>query len=393
MTIKHSGRRDLAIINRSFWPVYPVIGEALLRLAEDLAGGKKVSVIMQDHADIHTSLRKGKRGANVEFFSGKAWSTSASGLFVRALDAVYFMLWVVFALLRSRPKTVYVSTDPPVLVPFVVAVYCALFRAKFIYHLQDIHPEAANVVIKVHPLLFTVLQRIDCFSMRRADVVITITEEMAEEIRKRSGTRSPINIEGNPAVSFDEVSQPPNKKKGLTFCGNAGRLQRIPLLIDSITQYLDAGGKLEFAFAGGGIYSSALAELAEKYDEVDFWGQITPAEAAQLNCNYEWALLPIEDEVTRYAFPSKSSSYVFARTAVLAVCGDDTSVAEWVSSQNLGVVCSPDVASLVGTFIRIESGELCSADFDGDREGLKAKLSFDHFVARLKSSIPVGEIG
>ncbi len=27
-------RLDLVIINRSFWPVYPVIGEALMRFAE-----------------------------------------------------------------------------------------------------------------------------------------------------------------------------------------------------------------------------------------------------------------------------------------------------------------------------------------------------------------------
>ena len=45
-------RYDFLIINRSFWPIYPVIGEGLLRLAEELAFTKKVGVILQDHVGI-----------------------------------------------------------------------------------------------------------------------------------------------------------------------------------------------------------------------------------------------------------------------------------------------------------------------------------------------------
>ena len=43
---------DFLIINRSFWPLYPVIGESLLRLAEKISIDKKVGIVMQDHVDI-----------------------------------------------------------------------------------------------------------------------------------------------------------------------------------------------------------------------------------------------------------------------------------------------------------------------------------------------------
>ena len=389
MTIAHSGRRDFAIINRSFWPIYPVIGEALLRLAEDFSASRKVSVIMQDHADIRSKLSAENRGENVEFFPGKAWSSSGSGVLARVLDAVYFMFWVAFSLLRSRPKTVYVSTDPPVLVPFVAMIYSRLFGARFIYHLQDIHPEAASVVMKVNPILFRLLRCMDGVTMRRADALITITAEMAAQIRKRSGTKSPIYVVNNPAISFEDVVQPIEKRKGFSFCGNAGRLQRIPLLVEAITQYLDAGGRLCFAFAGGGVHAPTLARLAGRYSEVNYLGQVTPARAAQLNCDYEWALLPIEDEVTRYAFPSKSSSYVFSGAAVLSICGSRTSVSEWTAKNSLGVVCEPEKESLVRTFFKIENGEIALGDYVGDREELKAQLSFGHFITRLEEIIPM----
>ena len=49
----------VVLINRSFWPIYPVIGEALLRFAEGAVDkGYEVSVIMQDHVGIKKKLKK-----------------------------------------------------------------------------------------------------------------------------------------------------------------------------------------------------------------------------------------------------------------------------------------------------------------------------------------------
>jgi glycosyltransferase involved in cell wall biosynthesis len=387
MTTSYSGRRNIVIINRSFWPIYPVIGEALLRLAEKLSVSHSVSVILQDHVGIRQHLAEKGRGEGVEFFPGKAWSISSSGILVRALDTVYFMCWVVITLLRTRPQVIYVSTDPPVLIPFVVMIYARLFRAHYIYHLQDIHPEAASVVVRVQPLLFRLLRWMDCVTMRRAQALITITDEMAEEIRQRSGTKALIHVISNPAVSFDQVIPRLQRVRGFSFCGNLGRLQRIPLMIESITEFLKTGGKLRFAFAGGGLFSSDMAALAKRYDQVEYLGKISATDAAQLNCDYEWALLPIEDEVTRYAFPSKSSSYVFSGAAVIAVCGEDTSVARWVSGNRLGVVVPPTLEAIVETFRAVEKGEISFGSFSEDRSSLKQALSFEQFLQRLDEYI------
>lgn len=376
-------RLDLVIINRSFWPIYPVIGEALMRFAEQQSRQQEVAVILQDHADIKTHLKREKRGQGVQFYPCHALSVSGSSIIRRAVDAVFFMLWVFSILLLKRPKKVYVSTDPPVLVPFIVMIYCKLFRAHYVYHLQDIHPEAANVVIPVKPLLFRVLKGMDSTTMRHADLLITITKEMAEEIRKRSSTVSPIKLLANPSVSFEHVAVPLAKKMGFTYCGNAGRLQRMPILIQAIKQYCQDGGTLQFVFAGAGVYANQLQDLAETYVNVSYKGLVSASEAAQLSADYEWALLPIEDEVTRFAFPSKSSSYVFSGAKILAVCGDYTSVAEWVTTNGLGVVIEPNVDSLCQTFFAIESGEYDKFQFHTEREQLKKRLGFDVFVSDL----------
>ncbi|RAU16820.1 glycosyltransferase [Nitrincola tibetensis] len=376
-------RLDLAVINRSFWPVYPVIGEALMRFSEQQAKKQSVGVILQDHADLKTHLAKEKRGDGVQFFPCHAFSVSGSSILRRAIDAVFFMLWVAAVLLIKRPKKVYVSTDPPVLVPFIVMLYCKLFRASYVYHLQDIHPEAANVVIPVRPILYRLLLSMDALTMRHAQLLITITHEMADEIKRRSGTTAPIQVLSNPSVSFDQVVVPPNKELGFTFCGNAGRLQRIPLLIRAIDQYASAGGTLPFVFAGAGVFAGELQQLADKHDNVTYKGLVSASDAAQLNAEYSWALLPIEDEVTRFAFPSKSSSYVFAGANIVAICGAHTSVASWVLDNRLGVVIEPDVEKLCSFFFDVERHAVDVSVFDTERKGLKESLGFDVFVKQL----------
>lgn len=374
----------VAVINRSFWPVYPVIGEALLRFAEGAATkGNSVSVIMQDHAGIKARLAEAERGEGVRFYPAKALTTSASGILLRACDAVFFMFWVLAVLLWVRPQKVYVSTDPPVVVPFIVMLYSRLFGAEYIYHLQDIHPEAANVVIPVNKLVYRILLMMDALTMRKAKCLITITEQMAAEIRARSGTTVPVHVLDNPAVSFDGIDIAKPKIAGFSFCGNAGRLQRIPLVLDAIETYFSRGGRLLFTFAGGGVYANRLKAFSERFEHFHYHGLVTPTEAAQINADYTWALLPIEDDVTRFAFPSKSSSYVFSDANILAVCGEQTGVAQWVKENGVGLVVKPEVEALAGIFSDIENGVVNEPGDEHTREVLKARLRFEVFVDAL----------
>lgn len=384
--MKRSRKEALFIINRSFWPIYPVIGEALLRLAEKTAPRQIVGVILQDRANIHQHLQEQNRGAGVQFFPCRSWTTSSSSILRRILDAVFFMFWVLGVLLMQRPTRVYVSTDPPVLVPFVVMLYCKIFKAKFTYHLQDIHPEAARVVTPVHPCLFKFLRALDGITMRAADALITLSAEMAAEIQTRSATQAPIRLISNPSVDF-APDQTLEKILGFSFCGNAGRLQRIPLLIQAIERYAEQGGKLPFVFAGGGVHAPALADLAQRCPQVQYKGQLAPRQAAQISATYTWALLPIEDEVTRFAFPSKTSSYVHSGAYIAAICGAQTSVAQWVAGHRLGLCVAPDVDALVAFFFAIERGDISYAALQQDRKDLIASLSFETFLAQLEKTI------
>ena len=113
---------------------------------------------------------------------------------------------------------------------------------------------------------------------------------------------------------------------------------------------------LPFLFIGSGVHSSEIRSLSKEYDDVVYEGLVDANIANKLTAKYEWALLPIEDEVTKYAFPSKTSSYILCGTNILSICASWTSVAKWVVSHNYGINVSPDVDNIVKEFFKIESG-------------------------------------
>jgi hypothetical protein len=348
-------RYDLAIINRSFWPKNQIIGESLLQLGESASNkGKDVVIITQHTGSLKKIAKKFGRGSNLLFRSCKSRSDSSTKLMFRIIDAVVFMLWVFWDLLVTRPKKIYVSTDPPLIVPFVVFIYSKISKASYVYHLQDIHPEAANIVVKLNPMLFSFLKKIDGLVIRHASSIITITQTMKDEIIARSNTKSHVYLIDNPTASFDRSTQ--SKIKGFIFSGNLGRLQKIPLLLKSIEKYKAEGGMLPFLFIGGGVYANEIQELSKKYTDIEYGGLVDAKKANELTLGYEWALLPIDDEVTRYAFPSKTSSYVSCGVKILSICSSHTSVAKWVLNNNYGVNSPANIYDIVSIFFKIENG-------------------------------------
>lgn len=377
-------RYDLAIVNRSFWPKNQIIGEALLQMAELNAQSRRVSVITQASGNLNDELNDAQRGKGILFRACRARSDSATHLVLRIVDAIVFMVWTFWALLLDRPKKVYVSTDPPVLVPFIVFIYAKLFKAKYIYHLQDIHPESANIVIPLNPFLYRILRGIDSMVMRHAESLITLSDAMKQVIIERSNTQSPIYLVDNPAL-VPETGGDVKRSPGLVFCGNAGRLQRIPLLLESIKTYYEKGGRLPFVFAGGGLYSKDIQALANEYDGVSYLGILPANEAQALNFQYEWALLPIEDDVTKYAFPSKTSSYIVSGTSILSICSKQTSVAKWVEGHKYGINVEPDLEGVVKVFFAIESHSIQPVQFDNQH--VKSALSIEFFIQTLSEII------
>lgn len=343
-----------AIVSRSFWPDNPAIGEALLLLAESLGKQSDSLVITQVSKSFPKLLEKSDRGKNIIFSTLPSLTDSSSPIVLRIGELLLFTGFTFASLAWHRPEQVYVATNPPVFTPLAVRWYCGIFNKRYIYHLQDIHPEITSIVTGKRNIVTQLISHIDTKTIAKASSIITLTEQMKSYINKRAQRDLPIKLLPNPSVQGAKSEVNANRIKGFVYCGNAGRLQRIPLLIDAIEKYLDEGGKLPFVFAGAGIFKEDIKQLADSYENVTYKGVLSAQDASRLLHKYSFGLMPIEDEVTNYAFPSKSSSYVFSGCEVIAICGEDTSVASWVSENKLGYVVEPETEALVNLFHKLE---------------------------------------
>lgn len=357
-----------AIVSRSFWPQNPAIGEALLLLAESLSENAQAVVITQVAKDFPEKLQQAQRGQGVKFSTLPSLTNSSSHMLLRIVELLLFTVFVFCSLCWHRPDKVYVATNPPIFTPLAVRLYCGLFGKKFVYHLQDIHPEATQVVTGKTNWVERLLRKIDVKTTRKAATVITLTEQMKSYITQRTGQKLPFVLLDNPSVqgAAQETDVAVERKKGFVYCGNAGRLQRIPLLLAAIERYLNEDGQLPFVFAGGGIYRGAIEKLASQFEQVSYLGVLPGDQAAELLRKYSFGLMPIDDEVTNYAFPSKSSSYVFSGCQVIAICGGNTSVARWVVDNTLGFVAAPDVDAVVSLFHKLEREVIPALNVDAE---------------------------
>ncbi len=355
----------IAIITRTFWPKGAAVEEALLILAEKLSEQHEVTVITQADKSFNTILNAQCRGKGIKFFSTASLTTSSSSICYRILELLIFSLYVFFILLWKKPDKIYVATNPPIMVPFLVNIYCWLFGRQFFYHLQDIHPEATEIVTGKKTILTKILRKIDTFTISRSKKIITLTEQMRSSILKRLIGRKvpPIELLENPSVQL-LLNKPIERIKGFLYCGNAGRLQRIPLLLDAIDEYIKQGGSLPFVFAGGGVFTKKIKLLAEKHKQVQYLGVLSASDAANLLLTYTYGLMPIDDEITKFSFPSKSSSYVFSGCYIISICNKKTSVANWVLKNNVGINVEPQIADIVNTFKHLEQSDTrqCAPD-------------------------------
>ena len=159
------------------------------------------------------------------------------------------------------------------------------------------------------------------------------------------------------------------------------------MLLNAIKKYLKKGGVLEFAFAGGGVYANEIFKLSKDYSLIKYYGVVPSDQAASISSKYEWALAPIENQITQYAFPSKLSSYACTGAKILAICSEDTSVARWVKKNHVGIIVKPTKGALTDIFSKIENNNIDNTSINLDRKELIKNLSMDKFVNNIRSKI------
>jgi glycosyltransferase involved in cell wall biosynthesis len=264
----------IVFFNRSFYPDTGATGQLLTELCEDLVQkfGCRVSVVA-GRAPGPCLRREQYKG--IEIY--RAWGTRFSkrtflGRFSNYVTYFISSCWI--ALRINRPDLAVALTDPPVI---GLAAYLASrrFRVPLVISYRDIFPEAGRLLEDFRsPIVDGILQRVNCFLVRRADRVIALGETMRRRLIEGKGADPARTVVIPDWADCQEITPGPkenpfSKTHGLVdkfvvmHSGNMGLSQGLETLLRA-AQRLGDYSDLQFIFVGDGVKRSAIEQQAKE---------------------------------------------------------------------------------------------------------------------------------
>lgn len=290
---------------------------------------------------------------------------------------------VISAWCGVRDDVIIAATIPPVANGFFALVCARLTGAKLVYHLQDIYPEigVAGNLWSPRSLRHRFLEFMDSLVTRHADCCIVLSSDMEQALlARRVSPRKVVVLNNLMLTDFGDVSHAVRELPGesleevgsdtvvrLVFAGNLGRFQGLEAIVEAFLKFsaiqTTDQPTVELHFLGEGVVLETLKKMAADSCCVKFHGHKAFADAAQLIATCDAGIVSIGPEIYKYAYPSKTLTYLGLGVPVLAVVEPESALAASIENHGLGIVApARDLDSLVLTFQKL--AEWLASDTD-----------------------------
>ncbi len=353
-------------IHRFYWPDTPPYASMLRAIVGQwVRDGHDVDVLSSQpsyKADVENPRQPTKERVDGASVVRLNLPSETGRPLVRISNALVLGLGVFWrAVIRKRYDVIMVSTSPPVLAGWFVAMAAKLTGARFIYHCMDIHPEIGRISGEFrNPRVFSLLSRLDRWTCNQARPVVVLSDDMAKTLVGREPEKPPqtavINNFSLPSEEGAVNALPfpwPKEPFVLLFAGNIGRFQGLDFLLDAMAS-LRGRQDIRLIMMGDGTEKERLSRKAkENGANVSFVGhqpvEVAKAAMAKASAGFV-SLVP---ELYHYAYPSKTMTYLEQGCPALVAVETDSCLARDVMDNGAGVaVPGGDVDALV---IAIES--------------------------------------
>lgn len=198
------------------------------------------------------------------------------GMLQRTIRYCIFSLQCLIRGLFLPADAVFTGGGPPTQ-GLVGGVIHKWTKKKFIFNPQDLFPDSLVIAGEASEdsKIVKLGRRMERFAYKNADVIITITEDMAENIRSKTEDRNkvyvvrnwidtekvrPINRENNQL--FDELGLNRNKFY-VVYAGNIGKMQGLEVVVEAANLLKDEKD-VEFIIFGNGSEEENIRKMLEE---------------------------------------------------------------------------------------------------------------------------------
>jgi colanic acid biosynthesis glycosyl transferase WcaI len=323
----------------------------------------------------------------------------------RIIHEATFVLTSTIRVLSLNKADVYVIPSPPLLLGMAAWFVTALKRAPFVFHVQDLQPDAAVGLGMLRPGRFTrALYWLEAFAYKHAARVGGISEEILDAFRRKGVPEEKLILFPN-GVAIPAESQIPaagafRAKNGFTadeflavYAGNLGVKQGLDILLDAADK-LRAETKIRIVLCGDGAERAALAqEVADR--------ALTNVSMLSLQFGLDYKELLVDADVSLITqqsgsgnafFPSKLLVTLAYGSPVVTVADEESALARAVANGRFGINRLPGQADqLAQTFRELAQdrqrlSQWCANGREYVKRFEQRKLLAD-FFERLKSIV------
>jgi colanic acid biosynthesis glycosyl transferase WcaI len=353
----------ILLLHRYFWPDSPAYASILREIGEMWQKeSHHVSVFSTQPS--YRSIDRQNRRPSYEVLDGihirrcrLPFLAARSGL-LRAIKEILFLFAAIFHLLKNRKYDIVMcSTQPPVLLAYVVGWICKLKRSSHVYHCMDIYPEiavSAGMLRKGWRYRFA--KRLDTATMRRAKRVVVLSQDMAKTCQGRGIDPEKIKVINNfelPSYE-DEVPVIPEglvrentHHLRILFAGNLGRFQGLDTVVSAALSLGE--GSWEFVFVGEGKAKEDLIHQAKPLlnRTIFFYPHQPVSVIKQVMQSFDLGIVSLSPNIIRSAYPSKVSTLLAQGCPLLVLMEKDSELASMAESEACGYTSALDSKEIV----------------------------------------------
>lgn len=378
----------ILVLHRYFWPQPYPYASMLKDISESFNLKHDVTVLTTlSHAKNEVDLRKQwSSDTGIQLKTLKLDIEKQSGIPRKLLNSLYWGFWVMYKLITTRADIVMVATTPPVIMATIVRWASKIKGFRYIYHCQDIHPEAMQLSGNLNNKFFyNVLRSMDKKTMENAWRIITLSTDMKNTIRRRGLDTNNVEIINNfifeEAPNTDKTTKnQSNKKTQFLFAGSLGRLQNLEMLMEALICLKDEGQEdsIEFIFMGDGSAKDNMVRIKDDndLDNVTFLGHRSTSDAVDAMQNADFGIVSISEGICSVAYPSKTMMYLGNGLAVFALVNKNTELHNFITNNNLGYSTDANTPQDIANSIKEACELIGTADLNRSRI---RKIANEHF--------------
>lgn len=310
----------------------------------------------------------------------------------RMLHEASFLATSMLRLLTLRRPAVLVVVSPPLPSGVPAWLLSRWWRRPYVFHVQDLQPDAAVGLGMLRPGRFTrLLFALERVAYGKAAAVSGISSGMLAAFRNKGVDESRRvffpnwvgDVLPGPAVpaerararaGFTARHRLPSDRPLLVYSGNVGMKQGLGVLLEAAAVNGDESAlRLQWIVAGDGAGREALVRQAqERGAEAMHFLPLQPEESfAEMLVAADVCVITQQRGTGQFFFPSKLLTVLARAKPVLAVADADSELAHAVREGGFGLVAPPDDPGAVASAARtmIHAGPEALADWG--RRGLE----------------------